>query len=140
MFKGTQPSHSELPSGEAEQMNKCSESVDKTLKELRRFATELGHWPSQKEWDQHAKSVGVLTWMGLYYHLRRNWEQLRKEMGFPPHTKKWTAEECLEWLRRASEELGPSFTRGAYREWRTGIRRMAQKARYASSFCRDHPR
>lgn len=92
--------------------------VKNTLEEIHRLAKETGYWPSISEWDKYAQENGFLTVMGLYYHLRKPWEKLREDAGFPQRTKELTKEEAIEYLRLASQDLGINFTRKAYIEWR----------------------
>lgn len=92
--------------------------LESTLKALKRFAKKQGYWPSITKWDDYARSNNYYTQQGLYYHGRKPWEIMRKEMGFAERNRRYTKEECIHALQEASEIYGHTIKRREYAEWR----------------------
>ena len=92
-------------------------SVSDTEKAMLKFASELGYWPSRTQWDRYAKENGYMTFVGIYYHTKKNWNAYREEFGFSPREKIFSREECVQAVRQVAESLGQFFARKEYDEW-----------------------
>ena len=88
-----------------------------TEKAIKEYAESLGYWPSQTQWNKYASQHGHLSYTGLYYHTKTNWERYRQKFDFPSREKVFSRAECIEALKNAAKKLGLFFTRKEYGEW-----------------------
>lgn len=96
-------------------MNKNHQKSELSLKQ---YADHLGHWPSQNEWDQYARTHGLLSCTALRYHTGLNWETYRQHLGYLPKTRYYTQDDCIAALQQAEKSLGSFFTQREYNAWR----------------------
>lgn len=89
----------------------------KVFSEIEKFARDIGHWPSLKEWDDYAHREGLPVSMTIYYHTKKPWEVLRKELGFPARHRKLSVDDCVLAMKEASIILGEFFTKREYTWW-----------------------
>lgn len=95
-------------------MNK---KLNDSLEALKKFASDLGHWPFRSEWDSYAKENGYYLYQTIYYHTEKSWEELRKEFGFQKKITRYTKDDCIAALKEAAEIYGPTIKRREYNEW-----------------------
>lgn len=93
------------------------DEIQRSLEAAKMLAEQLGYWPSSRQWDKYAKENGFMTAGAIRYRTGKNWEDFRKEYGFSRKIREWTAEECIQALQQAAEELGEFFTKREYEAW-----------------------
>lgn len=96
-----------------------NDKVKETEEKLVAYAKELGHWPSQKEWNDFATNNDVYSTTALYFHTKTNWETYRKKFGFTKKIRSFSRDECINALILASKEIGEIFGVNDYEKWRT---------------------
>lgn len=94
--------------------DKLKESVEA----LKKYASDIGYWPPESEWNQHAKKKKLYVGQTIRLKTEKSWERLRKEFGFKPKNKTFSKEDCIRALKNAAEVYGPKLKRKEYEVWR----------------------
>lgn len=92
-------------------------NLEQSLNAVHQYAESIGYWPTQKQWNKHAKENGFYSIVGLYERLKKNWETIRNDMGYPSRNKKITEEDCIQAIKQAADSLGQFFTKREYAIW-----------------------
>lgn len=94
------------------------DKLKKSVEALRKYASEVGYWPSESEWNRFAKENGFYVGQTIRAKTEKSWESLRKEFGFAPKNKTYTKEDCIRALKKAAEVYGLKLKRKEYEAWR----------------------
>lgn len=95
-----------------------TKDIKHTLEVLKQYASEIGYWPTESQWNQHAKKKNLYVGQTIRLKTEKSWEGLRKEFGFKPKNKTYSKEDCIQGLKKAAEVYGPKLKRKEYEVWR----------------------
>lgn len=94
-----------------------NQKLKETLDELKKYAEQLGYFPTSTEWNAYALNK-YLTVSSITRNTGKTWEELRKEFGFKPKNKRFTKEEIIKQLQQAAKEVNGNLTLKRFLEWR----------------------
>lgn len=114
-------------------LRKVKATIEETEQEMQRFAASLGYWPSQSEWNEHAKEQGFYSFEGLVYHTKKTWKEYRELFGFSQRPQDFNKENCVDAILKAARG-GTYLSEKEYIAWRNGNKNYPSQVKIQDIF------